>query len=522
MKKLFLYTWVALACMALPATASAAPTVFPTGTTIYKPEKCWNGWTVLSNVTTGEERLHRGVPLYSMNGELVHVWKDATGFPPVVLPGGKLLTGMITPPIGRGVQNDRVVEMDFDGNITWTVESEYKEPRKDPATGKEVEVPTWLQHHNMLRWPQTAGYYAPGSDPDPEGDTMFGTYAPKAGEPRLNNMETVVIVGHDGKVKWRWSAKDIVSEEMSTRGRKNADGTPSLGGNSMGWLGPNPWYDSGDKRFHPRNILMNNYNDLLYIIDHETGKVVWKLGPDYTNYPQLQKLGLQIKGPSWSFGGQNGGMIHNVHMIPKGLPGAGNILLFNNGGNYSLVTEFNPVTMEVVWEYYGRALGYAESHSLAHYFFSPSISGAQRLPNGNTLITEGDGGRIFEVTPECETVWEFINPDYSWPGLDRSIKTPRLTNMVYRAYRIPYEYVPQLEIPKQYPVVPENNSEFRIAAQTTAVSYDRAAQDKVKPFPEQHLNDAVDLASAKARITDTDEDEDAEDIPYNTMELKNY
>lgn len=85
MKKLFLYTWVALACMALPATASAAPTVFPTGTTIYKPEKCWNGWTVLSNVTTGEERLHRSVPLYSMNGELVHVWKDASGFPPVVL-----------------------------------------------------------------------------------------------------------------------------------------------------------------------------------------------------------------------------------------------------------------------------------------------------------------------------------------------------------------------------------------------------------------------------------------------------
>lgn len=46
------------------------------------------------------------------------------------------------------------------------------------------------------------------------------------------------------------------------------------------------------------------------------------------------------------------------------------------------MTEFNPETMEVVWEYYGRALGYAESQSLTHYFFSPSISGAQRLPNG--------------------------------------------------------------------------------------------------------------------------------------------
>jgi len=29
---------------------------------------------------------------------------------------------------------------------------------------------------------------------------------------------------------------------------------------------------------------------------------------------------------------------------------------------------------------------------------APNISGAQRLPNGNTLITEGAGGRVFEVT----------------------------------------------------------------------------------------------------------------------------
>lgn len=45
--------------------------------------------------------------------------------------------------------------------------------------------------------------FRPGSDPAPDGDTMFGTYASKAGEPHLNNMETEVIAGHDGKVKWR-------------------------------------------------------------------------------------------------------------------------------------------------------------------------------------------------------------------------------------------------------------------------------------------------------------------------------
>ena len=70
-------TAAALAALLMPGSACAAPTVFPTGTTIYKPDKCWNGYTVLSNVMFGEHRLHRGVPLYDMNGNKVHVWKDS-------------------------------------------------------------------------------------------------------------------------------------------------------------------------------------------------------------------------------------------------------------------------------------------------------------------------------------------------------------------------------------------------------------------------------------------------------------
>ena len=62
-------------------------------------------------------------------------------------------------------------------------------------------------------------------------------------------------------------------------------------------------------------------------------------------------------------------------------------------------------------------------------FFSPHISGAQRLRNGNTLICEGGFGRIFEVTKKGETVWEFSNP-YHQPH-------PVLGNInwVFRAYR---------------------------------------------------------------------------------------
>jgi hypothetical protein len=50
-------------------------------------------------------------------------------------------------------------------------------------------------------------------------------------------------------------------------------------------------------------------------------------------------------------------------------------------------------------------------------FYRPFISSAQRLPNGNTLITEGSGGRIFEVTSDHEIVWEYISA--YWGALNR-------------------------------------------------------------------------------------------------------
>ncbi|MEI3187642.1 MAG: hypothetical protein V8S27_07420 [Lachnospiraceae bacterium] len=83
-------------------------------------------------------------------------------------------------------------------------------------------------------------------------------------------------------------------------------------------------------------------------------------------------------------------------------------------------------------------------------FYSPLISSAQRLPNGNTLICEGCYMRMFEVTPDKEVVWEFIAP---FKGM---------REMVYRAYRYPYDYVPQLEKPVETPVVRLDNHDFRV------------------------------------------------------------
>jgi hypothetical protein len=82
----------------------------------------------------------------------------------------------------------------------------------------------------------------------------------------------------------------------------------------------------------------------------------------------------------------------------------GTLLLFDNKGGTgraSRVQEYDPATMELKWEYDGTT----ESP-----FFSGTCGVAQRLPNGNTLITESDFGRAFEVTPGREIVWEFQSP----------------------------------------------------------------------------------------------------------------
>ena len=81
----------------------------------------------------------------------------------------------------------------------------------------------------------------------------------------------------------------------------------------------------------------------------------------------------------------------------------GNMLVFDNQGNAgrSRVLEFNPLTHEIVWSYEG---------SPAVPLDSKTLGSCQRLPNGNTLITESEPGRVIEVTPDKRVVWEYINP----------------------------------------------------------------------------------------------------------------
>jgi hypothetical protein len=131
-----------------------------------------------------------------------------------------------------------------------------------------------------------------------------------------------------------------------------------------------------DPRFAEGNLLFSMCNmDTIGVIDAGSGEVVWAWGP---------------------------GVVQKQHM-PTMLDN-GHLLIFDNGSErgWSRILELDPVTEEVVWSYVADP---------AASFFSDIRGASQRLPNGNTLITDSDHGRIFEVTIDGDIVWEWTTPD---------------------------------------------------------------------------------------------------------------
>lgn len=440
------------------------PNVYPMGTTIYDPEKAWSGYTIMSVVDIG-------AVLIDMNGNVVRTWKDFQGFPNKMLPGGHVMGSLGRRREQYGYQDMAdVTEIDWDGNVVWSFNQ--KEFIKDD------EKEYWLarQHHDYQREGNPVGYYVPGMECQTHsGNTLIlcheDVYNKRISDKRLLD-DVIVEVDWEGNIVWKWNVSDHFSElgfdEMQKTVLFRNPNYHPIGEegqsdwmhiNSMSVLGPNKWYDQGDERFHPDNIIWDaRETNILAIISKETGKIVWKIGPDFTASRELRKIGQII--------GQ-----HHAHMIPRGLPGEGNILVFDNGGwagygapcrtskdgtkvdkrDYSRVIEIDPVTLKVVWEFTGSVWGGMIPSIGNTKFYSQLISSAQRLPNGNTMITEGSDCRMFEVTPDKEVVWEYYAPFNTYDGY------------VYRAYRCPYEYVPQLEKPEEVPVERVDNKYFRMS-----------------------------------------------------------
>jgi hypothetical protein len=267
----------------------AYPSVYPTSTTIYDPEKCFNGYTI---VPLCEPSSALGAALIDMNGNVIKLWEGFSGFPAKVLPGGFVMGSSGSRDAKYGYQDNLdLVQVDWNGQIVW--EFARYERIEDP--GAEAR---WMarQHHDYQREGNPVGYYVPGMAPLTAGGSTLILCHKNLRNTQISDKllldDAIIEVTWDGEIVWEWTCSEHFEEMgFSEQAKNTMYRNPSIHRigegvgdwmhiNSMSLLGPNKWYDAGDERFHPDNIIWDGrQTNIIAIIDKQTGKLVWQIGP---------------------------------------------------------------------------------------------------------------------------------------------------------------------------------------------------------------------------------------------------
>jgi len=355
------------------------------GVTVYKPDDCYTGYTLFCESYEDPKLTKDGkgkVYLIDMEGNPVHRWYVETALQSFcrLLPNGNLLY----PTRDRSdIQQAGLRELDPESNVVWSYHC---------RIDHDFQV---LENGSLLL------------------HTIRDDMWPELG-PELKRQPHFIEVTREKELVWEWRGEEHLAEleellrpegwehfQQRVRGRFSFDWAHN---NACQVIPANATYEKelaegGTPRFKPGNIIFSYRSvDIIGVIDRETGKIVWAWGPGVLD-------------------GQ-----HKPHMLANG-----NILIFDNGTlrDYSRVIEVNPLTEGIEWEYTAEPM---------EEFLSRFISGAQRLPDGNTLICEGGKAHLFEVTPDKKVVWDFVNPYHEEGGL----------GSVYRCLRYSADYAEPL------------------------------------------------------------------------------
>lgn len=350
----------------------------PIGLTHSDPA-AWPGYTLFCSV------VGHHATLVDMTGQIVHQWHHPEGIQHLkLLDTGNLLiqTCPLKDAGGReksGGSAGAMLELTPDGSVVWE--------HRDIA-----------QHHDYVRLPNgNTVYLAWEPIPLEISAQIQGGHAHEE-DPEYMWGDVVREIDATGnQVKeWRsWEHLDF-AEDVICPLESHKEWTHA---NSLEVLDDGNW------------LISFRLTNTVVIVDSDSGEIVWRWGPNQS----AENHDPKRWGPS-ELSHQ-----HNAQMLDNG-----NILVFDNGCHrkrgpaFSRIVEINKDTREFVWSYAAQTI-------LA--FNSFMVSGAQRLPNGNTLITEGASGRLFEVTPKREVVWEYISP---WSIPSKFGVTPA----VFRSYRI--------------------------------------------------------------------------------------
>ena len=406
--------------------------------------------------TLFNKRRTNTIYLIDNQGREVHRWEleGNTSFARL-LENGNLLT------FARDLDREperSVREVDRNGNILW-----------DCVHG--------IPHHDFLKmpngnvlllsWQYKIAEEVIAAGANPEVLVAEGLKAPHIVEARITGPTSCEIV-------WEWSAWDhliqdfdsskanygVVAEhpeliDLNFRLAELAD-----------WRLPADWIHSNGIDYNPaldQIMLSPRHFSEVWIIDHSTTRAE-AAGSEGGNSGMGGDLLYRWGNPrAYRAGTADDQQLfwqHNTHWIPPGRPGAGNILIFNNGNEfpdfrrgYSSIDELVPPVDGANYRL-NPGLTYAPAEPVWTYtaatpsdFYAPYISGAQRLPNGNTLICYGVNGTLFEVTPAGKTVWKYVNPTtdngpvrQGDPLEQRGDGEERPDNRVYRAHRYAPDY----------------------------------------------------------------------------------
>ena len=355
------------------------------GVKTHDPDKAFRGYTLYSETHREESTGEHPIYLVDMDGEIAHQWNAAATTVqsyPQLLPDGNLVypthdrSSVARGPFG-------LYELDARSNVVWSIRC---------RTDHDFQV---LENGNILV------------------HCITENFCPRLG-PGMKRQAYMVEVTREKELVWEWKCEEHLDELEALLGpdrwahvMERATGDFAFDwahNNTLQVIPPNATYDkelaTGDTpRFTPGNIVFSyRSNDVIGVIDKATGRIVWAWGPGVID-------------------GQ-----HKPHMLPNG-----RILIFDNGTlrGFSRIIEVDPLSGSIEWEYVADP---PES------FLSKFISGAQRLPNGNTLICEGGKCHLFEVTADGEVVWDFVNPYH----------TDRAQRSIYRCLRYSPEYVKPL------------------------------------------------------------------------------
>ena len=361
-------------------TANAYPSVYQDGLTLYEKGKAFEGYTFFAPM--GKYSALGGAGgayLIDMDGFVVHTWSlnYSLGVDAFLLPNGHLLYAGLDED-GPEISNGRggiIQELDWNSKVVWEYKNQYMHHDIEKMPNGNVLAIIWQQL------------------PENFSKNIIGGFAARS----FNNSmwgDGIIEINPKGQIVWEWKGIDHMRVEDFSL-------PPEIP--RIEWTHANSvkYLPAGNPFNGKESILLSlRQTDNSIIIDKQTKEIVWIWGKNWTKHQ------------------------HDTTLLENG-----NILVFNNGvmglrdfGGavpHSSIIEMNPHTEKIVWEYKGKGL-------FGWRFFSGVVGGAQRLPNGNTLITDGLEGRIFEVNKQNETVWEYINPYFT---------DEQNENALFKAYR---------------------------------------------------------------------------------------